>query len=216
MPKPFIPRQAGTSEDAFTIGVEGVRLRRTVDAGTDTLVVENTDATAPAQVHLAPDTTGAARIKFAGPKFLTSPTIEVDVITVIDGGVDDVGSGGIIHLRAGDATGINGNGGDIYLDAGAGSGSGNDGIVKITASGTEYRFGKVLEIDGDPGNPGQVLTSNGATVAPSWQTISGGSFVPYYIPISDTFYVPVNQQALYNIPITVDGTLEVDGLLVEV
>jgi hypothetical protein len=40
--------------------------------------------------------------------------------------------------------------------------------------------------------------------------------VPYLIPTGQTFTVPINKQALKAMPITVDGTLVVDGFLLEV
>lgn len=39
---------------------------------------------------------------------------------------------------------------------------------------------------------------------------------PYYIPSGETFTVPVNKQALFSETIINDGTLVVDGLLLEV
>ena len=44
----------------------------------------------------------------------------------------------------------------------------------------------------------------------------GGGFVPTYIAEGETFTVPANAQALYRLPITVDGELIVDGNLVEI
>lgn len=44
----------------------------------------------------------------------------------------------------------------------------------------------------------------------------GGGFVPTYIADGETFTVPANTQALYRLPITVDGELIVDGNLVEI
>ena len=40
--------------------------------------------------------------------------------------------------------------------------------------------------------------------------------VPYYIPVGETYRVPENIQALFAMPIEVDGDLEVDGYLVQV
>lgn len=44
----------------------------------------------------------------------------------------------------------------------------------------------------------------------------GGGFVPTYIADGDTFTVPENTQALYVLPILVDGDLVIDGNLVEI
>jgi hypothetical protein len=40
--------------------------------------------------------------------------------------------------------------------------------------------------------------------------------MPYYIPDGETYTVLVNKQGLFSIPITIDGTLEVEGILVQV
>lgn len=42
------------------------------------------------------------------------------------------------------------------------------------------------------------------------------SGVPYYVPAGDTFTVPLNQQALFSDPITIDGDLVVNGRLIDV
>jgi hypothetical protein len=40
--------------------------------------------------------------------------------------------------------------------------------------------------------------------------------MPYLIPVGDTYYVPENFQGLFTVPITIDGTFEIDGILAEV
>ncbi|WP_414609314.1 hypothetical protein, partial [Stenotrophomonas pavanii] len=49
-------------------------------------------------------------------------------------------------------------------------------------------------------------------------TASGGGFVPYNIPDGQSFQVPLNQQALFTLPINLgDGSsIVLDGALVEV
>jgi hypothetical protein len=50
-----------------------------------------------------------------------------------------------------------------------------------------------------------------------WRTLGAiDSAVPYYIPNNSTYVVYENKQALYNMPITIDGDLIVDGFLIEV
>ncbi len=41
-------------------------------------------------------------------------------------------------------------------------------------------------------------------------------FVPYFIPSGETFTVPLYSQALFTIPIDVEGILDVEGYLIEV
>jgi hypothetical protein len=45
---------------------------------------------------------------------------------------------------------------------------------------------------------------------------STGAMVPYFIASDETFTVPEFKQALFNMPIDVEGTLVVDGYLLEV
>ena len=66
-----------------------------------------------------------------------------------------------------------------------------------------------------PDNAAGYLQNDGAGNL-SWNSSATDSTVPYYIPVGQTFTVNENRQALFNIPITIDGDLVVDGLLVEV
>jgi len=46
---------------------------------------------------------------------------------------------------------------------------------------------------------------------------SGGSgMMPYLIPVGETFTVPINKQGLFALTIDVQGTLVVDGLVIQV
>jgi len=63
------------------------------------------------------------------------------------------------------------------------------------------------------GTAGDVLTTDGAGTA-SWATPVTG--VPYLIATGDTYLVPLYYQVLFSFPITIDGTLTVDGKLIEV
>jgi hypothetical protein len=40
--------------------------------------------------------------------------------------------------------------------------------------------------------------------------------MPYLIPVGETYFVPNNFQGLFTVPITIDGTFEIDGILAEV
>lgn len=67
------------------------------------------------------------------------------------------------------------------------------------------------------GSPGYVLSTDGAGNL-SWAAVGSASdsTTPYFIPTGETFTNNVNRQNLFNAVITVDGTLVVDGLLIEV
>lgn len=66
------------------------------------------------------------------------------------------------------------------------------------------------------GTNGQVLSTDGAGNL-NWTTGgSGQGLMPFFIPINTTYTVQQYQQGLFSIPITIEGTLEVDGILVQV
>ena len=65
--------------------------------------------------------------------------------------------------------------------------------------------------------PGGLATLDaGGVLSPEQRPPSTGGFVPTYIAEGETFTVPANTQALYMLPILVDGDLVVDGTLVEI
>lgn len=68
------------------------------------------------------------------------------------------------------------------------------------------------------GNPGDVLTSQGDGQPVVWASAGAASdnTTPYYIPVGETFTNNLNRQNLFHTSIFVDGTLEVNGLLIEV
>lgn len=67
------------------------------------------------------------------------------------------------------------------------------------------------------GTAGYVLSTDGAGVL-SWIAVGAASdnTTPYYIPVGDTFTNNLNRQNLFTTPITIDGDLVIDGLLIEV
>jgi hypothetical protein len=67
------------------------------------------------------------------------------------------------------------------------------------------------------GTTGQVIQTDGAGNL-SWGAGAGGAqgLMPFYIPINTTYTISQYQQGLFSIPITVEGTLEVNGILVQV
>jgi len=68
-----------------------------------------------------------------------------------------------------------------------------------------------------PGTSGFVLTTDGAGTL-SWSAIGAASdsTTPYYIPSGEVFTNNLNKQNLFSQAILVDGTLEINGQLLEV
>lgn len=67
------------------------------------------------------------------------------------------------------------------------------------------------------GTAGQVISTDGAgNLSFITPAASGAGQMPYYIPVGETYTVEENRQGLFVIPITIDGDLVVNGLLVQV
>lgn len=110
-----------------------------------------------------------------------------------------------------------GSDGNVIID-----GNGNINTPILTVTGLS-NLGSVANITITGGSNGYVLTTDGAGTL-SWANGGGSgggnlyitSPMPFYINVGDTYYVTANHQGLFNIPITIDGTLQIDGVLVEV
>jgi hypothetical protein len=91
------------------------------------------------------------------------------------------------------------------------------GLSKFTFDTSSITSPWTLTLPAGPGVNGYVLQTDG-TGATSWAAVGAAadSTVPYFIPPATTFTVNDNKQALYSVPIDVEGTLEINGLLVEV
>ena len=92
-----------------------------------------------------------------------------------------------------------------------------NGAVDFTAT-SNVSLGAVGNIHITGGSSGQILSTDG-TGNLSFIDSSGGNSsapMPYVIPVGESYYVPENFQGLFTVPITIDGTFEVDGILAEV
>ena len=92
-----------------------------------------------------------------------------------------------------------------------------NGIVNFNST-SNVTLGTISNIHIAGGNSGQVLTTDGAGNLTFADTASSDSAapMPYIIPVGETYFVPNNFQGLFTVPITVDGTFEIDGILAEV
>lgn len=90
--------------------------------------------------------------------------------------------------------------------------------AKLTVTGTS-NLGPVGNVTITGGSNGQALVTDGSGVL-SFQTITTTSnraaVMPYNIPVGESFIIDENFQGLYSQTITIDGELEVDGILIEV
>ena len=92
-----------------------------------------------------------------------------------------------------------------------------NGVVDFTAT-SNVSLGAVANIHITGGSNGQVLSTDGAGNLSFIDSTGGNSSapMPYIIPVGETYNVPENFQGLFTVPITIDGTFEVDGILAEV
>lgn len=111
--------------------------------------------------------------------------------------------------------------GNIILDATSGNISGANASLSgnLAVTGVS-NLGNVGNVKITGGSSSQVLTTDG-TGNLSWAA-SGGGFgnlvapMPTYIASANSYLVSANFQGLFAAPITIDGALAVDGVLVDV
>ena len=89
----------------------------------------------------------------------------------------------------------------------------------LTVNGTS-NLGDVSNVHITGGSNGQYLSTDG-TGNLSWDSVGNISSnraapMPYLIPTGESYIVNTNFQGLYTQPITIDGELTVDGILVEI
>jgi hypothetical protein len=94
--------------------------------------------------------------------------------------------------------------------------NGHVAAASLAVTGTT-NLGAVGNVTITGGSNGQVITTDG-TGNLSFSTPSGGGadLMPFYIPTGETYTIGNNRQGLFALPITVDGDLVVDGILVQV
>lgn len=88
--------------------------------------------------------------------------------------------------------------------------------TNLTATGVSD-LGAVGNVKITGGTPGQAITTDGNGNL-TFSKLSSNSVapMPYYIPAGESYNVPVNFQGLFARPIQIEGTLQVDGDLIDV
>jgi hypothetical protein len=92
------------------------------------------------------------------------------------------------------------------------------GLFSVSVSGSLSEGQAFVQLAGDSANPGSsYYYGTDSSAAKGWYPLPD-SAVPFFIPDGDTYTVAENKQALFALPIELDGTasLVVDGALVEV
>jgi len=90
-------------------------------------------------------------------------------------------------------------------------------LSSLTVNGIS-NLGNVGNVKITGGSNGQVVTTDGLGNL-AFTSVSATSNLaapmPYFIPVGESYTVSNNFQGLFTIPITIDGALEVDGILIE-
>ena len=94
--------------------------------------------------------------------------------------------------------------------------NGNVSTPDLTVTGLT-NLGPVANITITGGSNGQVITTDGAgNLSFSTPSAGGADLMPFYIPVGETYTIGNNRQGLFALPITIDGDLVVNGILVQV
>ena len=103
--------------------------------------------------------------------------------------------------------------GNITLD----STSGNINGTNLSVTGNS-RLGNISNINITGGSTGQVISTDGQgnLTFTTVQVTQSSSPMPTYVAEGNTLLIPSNFQGLFGYPITIDGDLEVDGVLYDV
>ena len=91
-------------------------------------------------------------------------------------------------------------------------------LSSLTVNG-ESNLGNVGNVKITGGTTGQVVTTDGAGNLTFTTISTSGNLaapMPYFIPTGSSYTVSNNFPGLFSIPITIDGELEIDGVLIEV
>ena len=112
--------------------------------------------------------------------------------------------------------------GNIILDAGNNSivASSFDGTTAVfsgnlTVTGISD-FGAIANITISGGSAGQSIVTDGAGNLSFATPSTSMAPMPYQIDTGQEYVLPIKFQGLFSVPITIDGSLEIDGILVEV
>ena len=154
------------------------------EAGGGGGTIDGTIASAEIAFGTGVDTIGgSSNLTWNGNTVFVESSVDASGITVQDTGVSvitDVQSGAISMASGFDQAYISGK--DVLLRFRSDTLGGLIATIAAldessVAAPLDLEVGE-LQINTDPGMSGYVLTSNGAGVAPSWQAVGGGSFVP--------------------------------------
>lgn len=86
----------------------------------------------------------------------------------------------------------------------------------LTFAESNVTLGNVGNLHITGGSSGQFLKTNGAGVLSFDEPVGSPAPMPTIVYTSETLTIPTDYQGLFAYPITVDGTLDIDGILIDV
>lgn len=103
--------------------------------------------------------------------------------------------------------------GPITLDASSGNITGTNLFVTGTSE-----LGAISNVTITGGSSGQAIITDGSgnLTFGNVATSSNPAPMPTYVPIGNTVTIAANYQGLFGYPITIDGTMTVDGILIDI
>ena len=101
--------------------------------------------------------------------------------------------------------------GNITLDATSGNITGTN----LSVTGIS-NLGAIANVFITGGTSGQSIVTDGAGNLSFVTAASDPAPMPTYIPVGDAITIAANYQGLFGYPITIDGTMTVDGVLIDV
>ena len=141
------------------------------------------------------------------------------------------GSGNLIWASVPTGTGISNGNSSVTIPVASGNvvttANGNI-ILTITETGANIagtldvtgvsNLGPIANVRITGGNSGQVISTDGLGNLTFIDTAVSNTAapMPFVIPVGESYTVPNNFQGLFTVPITIDGTFEIDGILAEV
>lgn len=86
----------------------------------------------------------------------------------------------------------------------------------LTFADSNVTLGNVSNVHISGGSSGQFLKTNGAGTLSFDSPVGSPAPMPTVVDTGETLTIPTDYQGLFAYPITVDGTLDIDGILIDV
>lgn len=86
----------------------------------------------------------------------------------------------------------------------------------LTFADGNVTLGSIANVHISGGNSGQFLKTNGAGVLSFDEPVGSPAPMPTVVDIGETLTIPVDYQGLFAYPLTINGTLDIDGIMIDV